>query len=153
MSAMRLYRLGNWCVRRRVPLVPMLTRNLTYLLFNSYVPPSARIGAGTVLGYGGMALVVHARAVIGRDCVIGQGVTIGAAAGYASSEHHPVPVIGDDCYLAAGAKILGGITIGNRCTIGANAVVLSDLPDGAIAVGVPARIVGENPATYRAIRP
>lgn len=153
MSAMLLYRLGHACVRRNIPLLPTLTRNLNYFLFHSYVPPTATIGAGTVLGYGGMALVIHARAVIGKRCVIGQCVTIGAAEGYASSEAHPVPTIGDDCYIGAGAKILGGITIGNRCTIGANAVVLSDLPDGSIAVGAPARVVGTNPADYCAIRP
>lgn len=153
MSALWLYRFGHACVRRGIPLLPMLTRNLNYLIFNSYVPPTATIGDGTVLGYGGMALVIHARAHIGRHCVIGQCVTIGAAAGYASSEEQAVPTIGDDCYIGAGAKILGGITIGDRCTIGANAVVLSDLPAGSIAVGAPARVVGSNPADYRAIRP
>lgn len=153
MSALHLYRLGRWAIARNIPLLPMLSRNINYLIFNSYVPPTASIGDGTVLGYGGMALVIHARATIGKRCVIGQCVTIGAAEGYASSETHPVPTIGDDCYLGAGAKILGGITIGDRCTIGANAVVLSDLPAGSVAVGAPARVVGNNPADYKAIRP
>jgi serine O-acetyltransferase len=153
VSALWLYRFGHACVTRGIPLLPMLSRNLNYLIFNSYVPPTANIGEGTVLGYGGMALVIHARAHIGRRCVIGQCVTIGAAAGYASAETHPVPTIGDDCYIGAGAKILGGITIGDRCTIGANAVVLADLPAGSIAVGAPARVVGTNAPDYRAIRP
>ena len=152
MSALYLYRIGHACVRYRIPLLPSLLRNLTYLLFNSYVPPTATIGEGTVLAYHGIGLVIHARAVIGRRCVIGQGVTIGAAAGYTSSETHPVPQIGDDCYIAAGARILGGITIGERSTIGANAVVTENIPAGSIAVGVPARVIGQNAPDYRAIR-
>lgn len=138
---------------KHIPLLPTCTRNLNYLIFNSYVPPTASIGEGTVLGYGGMALVIHARSVIGKRCVIGQCVTIGAAEGYASSEMHAVPTIGDDCYIGAGAKILGGVTIGERSTIGANAVVLSDVPAGSVVVGAPARVVATNPADYRAIRP
>jgi serine O-acetyltransferase len=153
MSALRLYRFGHWCYRRRIPVLPTLARNLNYLIFNSYVPSSASIGEGTLLGYGGMALVIHARATIGKRCVVGQCVTIGAAEGYASSQSNPVPTIGDDCYIGAGAKILGGITIGSRCTVGANAVVLTDVPEGSIVVGAPARVVGENTGEYKAIRP
>ncbi|MCY1462204.1 Serine acetyltransferase [compost metagenome] len=52
-----------------------------------------------------------------------------------------MPIIGDDCYIASGAKILGPITIGNNVVIGANAVVLKDIPDGCIVVGIPARII------------
>jgi len=63
VSALWLYRLGRFCVARNIPLLPNITRNLNYFLFHSYVPPTATIGEGTVLGYGGMALVIHARVV------------------------------------------------------------------------------------------
>ncbi len=80
-------------------------------------------------------VVIHQDAVIGPRCMLMQQVTIGTdASGQA-------PVLGSDVYVGAGAKILGGITIGNRARIGANAVVLTDVPDDCTAVGIPARII------------
>lgn len=152
VNAMHLYRLGNWCHQRRIPLVPKLMRNLIYFIFHAYIPSSANIGTGTVFGYRGLGQVIHSNAVIGKRCMIGHRVTIGTAVGYTSSAPMPCPTIGDDCFLGADAKILGGITIGNRCTVGAGAIVLTDLPDGAIAVGSPARIIAYNPNDYLALR-
>jgi len=152
MSALSFYRIGRWFYVRKIPIIPNIFRNIGYLLHNSYLPPSACIGKGTKLGYRGMALVIHSRAIIGQRCMIGQCVTIGASAGYVSNEKHPVPTIGDDCYIGAGSKIIGGISIGNRCTVGANAVVTKNLPDRAIAVGIPARIIGYNKESYKALR-
>lgn len=80
-------------------------------------------------------IVVHQNAIIGPRCVLMQQVTIGiVASGIA-------PVLGSDVYVGAGAKVLGGIHIGNRAWIGANAVVLEDVPDDCTAVGIPARII------------
>jgi serine O-acetyltransferase len=80
-------------------------------------------------------VVIHQDAVIGPRCMLMQQVTIGTdASGQA-------PVLGSDVYVGAGAKILGGIKIGNRARIGANAVVLTDVPDDCTAVGIPARII------------
>ena len=152
MNAIHLYRLGRWFHERRSFFVAKLIRNLIFLLFNSYIPPSANIGQGTIFAYGAIGVVIHADARIGEGCVIGQGVTIGAAEGYVSREKNACPSIGDHCYLGAGAKILGGIRVGSGCQIGAGAIVLRDLPDHAIAVGVPARIIGQTSPDYRAIR-
>lgn len=152
MNAVHLYRLGHFFYRKRIPLLPGLVRNLVFLLFNSYIPPSSHIGRGTVFAYGAIGVVIHADARIGESCVIGQGVTIGASEGYASRERHACPVIGDHCYISAGARILGDIRIGNHCQIGAGAVVLHDLPDHAIAVGIPARVIGSTNPEFRAIR-
>lgn len=152
MNAIYLYRLGHWFYRKRIPGLPRLVRNLVFLLFNSYIPPSALIGRGTVFAYGAIGVVIHADAKIGEACVIGQGVTIGATEGYTSREKHACPVIGDHCYIGAGAKILGGIRIGHHCQIGAGAVVLHDLPNHAIAVGIPARVIGSTDPGFRAIR-
>ena len=152
MNAIQLYRVGRWLYKRRIPLLPQLVRNLTFLIFNSYIPPSANIGKGPVFAYGAIGVVIHADACIGEGCVIGQGVTIGAAEGYLAREKHLCPSIGDHCYLGAGAKILGGIRVGSNCQIGAGAIVLHHLSDHTIAVGVPARVIGQTASDFRAIR-
>ncbi|MHC8321508.1 serine O-acetyltransferase [Pseudomonas sp. GB2N2] len=152
MNAVKLYRIGNWFYKRRVPIVPSIVRNVIFLLFNSYIPVSATIGKGSVFAYGAIGVVVHANARVGSGCVLGQGITIGAAEGYVSNEVNKCPVIGDNCYIGAGAKIIGDIKIGNNCQIGASAVVLTDVPDNSIVVGIPARVVGRTSTDYRAIR-
>ncbi|MFE2008532.1 serine O-acetyltransferase [Pseudomonas guariconensis] len=147
----RLYRLGHWLYRRNFTLAGRLIRNVIYLIANSYIPSSAKIGKGTVLAYGGIGVVIHANAVIGEDCVIGQNVTIGAIEGYASPLANRCPQIGNNCYIAAGAKILGGIVIGDNCQIGAGAVVLKDAPAHSVLVGMPARVIKHTPSDFRAI--
>lgn len=94
---------------------------------------------GTKFAYGGIGIVIHARCVIGKNCIIGQGATIGG-----KSQWYEVPVLGDNVYVAAGARILGPIRIGNNVTIGANAVITKDVPDNCVVAGVPARIIKEN---------
>lgn len=152
MNAVILYRIGNWCHVRGIPFIPGAIRNLIFLMFNSYIPSTATIGARSIFAYGAIGVVLHANSKVGRGCVIGQGVTIGAAEGYVSKEINACPTIGNNCYLGAGAKVLGGIRIGDNCQIGAAAVVLQNVPDNSIVVGVPARVVGRTSADYRAIR-
>lgn len=91
---------------------------------------------GTRFGYGGIAVVVHGRAVVGRGCVIGQCCTIGGR-----SRHKAVPRLGDNVYMGAGSKILGPVAIGDNVVIGAGAVVLTDVPSNSVVAGVPARII------------
>lgn len=126
-----------------------ITRSLT----GCSVPGSSSIGAGSVLAYGGIGVVIHKDAVVGRNVLIGQGITLGAKEGYASSEPLAAPTIGDNCYLAAGCRILGGVRVGPNSIIAANAVVISDVPPSSIVAGVPARVVGSTPSGYLAIRP
>ena len=91
------------------------------------------IGPGLYIGYVG-TIVVNRRAVIGADCNIGPGVTIGAKN---DGAHKGVPVIGDRVYVAGGAKVLGSVKIGNDVLIGANCVVVHDVPSGAVVAGIP----------------
>jgi serine O-acetyltransferase len=79
---------------------------------------------------------IHAKAVLGSNCTLRQGVTIGNR-----EEDGGAPVIGDNVEFGAYAQVLGNVSIGNSCKIGAMAVVLDDVPAGATAVGQPARIV------------
>ena len=133
------YRFSHWLWKHHVPLLPRLLWQLQYLLFNSSVPASCTLKKGVTFAYGGIGVVVHARAVVGRNCMIGQGVTIGGKSGW-----YEVPVIGDNVEMNAGARILGPVRIGNNVIIGANAVVVKDVPDNCVVAGVPARIIREN---------
>jgi serine O-acetyltransferase len=116
--------------------VPRLIDYMNRLVFGCWIPHEASIGAGVVLGYGGLSIVIHQDAMIGDRVHIDQGVTIGG-----NGTRFGVARVGDDVYIGAGAKILGPISIGHGAVIGANAVVLEDVPPRSVAVGVPARIV------------
>lgn len=133
---MWLYRIGHFFHKHRIPVLPFLCNGLIRFVHNSAVYCQSEIGKGTVFGYGGIAVVIHKRSVIGKECVIGSNVTIG---GRSRSEH--VPVIGDHVYIATGAKILGDIHVGDGAVIGANAVVLEDVPAYSVVVGIPAKVI------------
>ncbi|KIF82710.1 serine O-acetyltransferase [Noviherbaspirillum autotrophicum] len=152
MNAIHLYRIANWFYHKRIPVIPAAMKNIMFLLFNSYIPPSATIGKGTVFAYGAIGVVLHADSKLGSGCVIGQGVTIGASEAFFSGEPNKCPIIGNNVYIGAGARILGNITIGDGCQIGAGAVVIRDVPPHSIVVGVPGRVVGKTPTDYLAIR-
>ena len=100
------------------------------------------IGKGFYIGHFG-CIVVHPNTVIGNNVNISQGVTIGQTNRGPKSG---VPKIGDGVYIGPGAKIIGAIHIGNNVAIGANAVVTHDVPDNAVVVGVPARVISMNGA-------
>ena len=108
------------------------------------IPKSVTVGPGLRIHHFGN-IFVHADAVIGRNCTLRQGVTIGnrEAGG-------PVPVIEDDVDFGAYAQVLGGVRIGRGAKIGAMSVVLKDVPPGVTAVGVPARIVARAEAREQA---
>lgn len=117
---------------------------LISLLRNSSVPLSAMLGKVT-FGYGGIGIIIHANAKIGDYVTIGSNVTVGGARARRNQngESRCVPVIGNRVYIATGAKILGGIEIGNHCVIGANAVVTKDIPDFSVVAGVPGKVVAK----------
>ena len=98
------------------------------------------IGEGFYIGHYGTIVVSH-EAVIGRNCNISQGVTIGVVN---TGSKIGAPVIGDNVYIAPGAKIIGNVVVGNNAAIGANSVVSTDVPENSVVVGVPARVVSHN---------
>lgn len=101
------------------------------------ISPRTTIGPGFCIGHFGGIVVSH-RATIGRNCNLSHQVTIGASG---RGDRAGVPTIGDNVYIGPGAKIFGAITIGNNVAIGANAVVTRDVPDNAVVVGVPAKVI------------
>lgn len=99
------------------------------------IPINTRIGGGLLLPHPN-GIVIHPDVVIGPNCLILQQVTLGTG-----GRRRGVPRLGGHVDVGAGAKLLGGISVGDHARIGANAVVLDDVPEGATAVGVPARIL------------
>ena len=101
------------------------------------LPYSVLLGRRVVIEHQG-GIVIHGSAVIGDECVIRHGVTLGNRY---LDQPQEAPRLGARVNVGAGAKILGAVTIGDDAQIGANAVVLCDVPPGATAVGIPARII------------
>lgn len=141
-----VFRAGSWCVTNRKYLgfsvkliLPVLTisQKIVEVVTGIDLPFTAKIGRGLYIGHFGQ-IILNGSAVIGECCNLSQGVTIGQA-GRGGEQH--TPIIGDRVYIAPGVKIFGKVNIGNDVAIGANAVVAKDLPDNAVAVGIPAKIV------------
>lgn len=141
--ALAVHRFGVW----RMGVRPKLLRAPLSLLYrwafrhcrNRYtieLPYSARVGRGVVIEHQG-GIVVHGASVIGDGCVLRQNCTLGLRRLDAPGD---APVLGRGVQLGAGAVLLGRIHVGDGAVIGANAVVLEDVPAGALAIGVPARI-------------
>jgi serine O-acetyltransferase len=136
MNLSRFHKFSHYLYLKRIPILPKIIYYMQFLLFNSSVPASTKIGKHTVFGYGGIGCVIHDRAIIGDNCIIGQGITIGGR-----SKVYDVPKIGNNVYIGAGARILGNVVIGDDVVIGANSVVIKDIPSGSVVAGVPAKII------------
>ena len=146
--AMAVYRFGVWRtgIRPRIVRAPfsVLYRSLFRHVRNHYgieLPYSARLGRRVIIEHQ-CCIVIHGNCVIGDDCIIRQGCTLGNKD---LDRPGDAPTLGHRVNVGAGAKILGAVKIGDGAAIGANAVVLTDVPGGALAVGVPARIVAPVP--------
>ncbi len=130
-----MWRTANLLYRAKIPFFPFVIQQFLRIGFCCFIPYSTKIGKNVHFGHLGMGIVLHKDAVIGNDVRIDQHVTIGGRAGPGA------PVIGDKARIGAGAKVLGRVRVGHNAQVGANAVVLKDVPDKATAVGVPARII------------
>lgn len=142
--ALQVYRFGHLRYRFNTPLIRyplgaihLILAKMAEMFCGVTIGVSAHIGRRLIIEHSG-AIVIHGNARIGDDCIIRQGVTIGNRH---MSDPFAAPVIGDRVNIGAGAKILGAVRIGDDAEIGANAVVIKDVPAGAVAVGVPARIL------------
>jgi len=103
------------------------------------IPPSTQIGSGFYIGHFSGIFVNH-KSIIGKNCNISQGVTIGEAS---RGKNKGYPILGDNIYIAPGAKIIGSINIGSHVAIGANCVVTKDIPANSVVVGIPAKVISD----------
>ncbi|HEV7623495.1 MAG TPA: DapH/DapD/GlmU-related protein [Amnibacterium sp.] len=111
-------------------------KQLNQFLTGADIAPEAQIGAGLIL-YHPNGVVIGAGALLGRRCVLQQGVTVGGLGGPRSAGTIRT-VLGDDVTLGAGARVIGAVEVGDRSTVGANAVVTRSVPADSVATGVPA---------------
>jgi serine O-acetyltransferase len=148
--AIAVYRFGRRVDRRGPGLARKVLERIYWLLFRVTetltgisIPKSVRVGPGLKIWHFGN-IFVHADSTIGANCTLRQGVTIGNR-----EDDGPAPVLEDDVELGAYAQVLGGIRVGRGAKVGAMSVLLQDVPPGAVAVGVPARIIERGTAGPR----
>ncbi len=125
-QAVVLHRTAHWFKSRRIPFLGPFFHRLSIFLTGVDIAPAAVIGPGLFIGHG-VGLVVGDQARIGSRAMLLQQVTIGSPA---VDRRNEMPTLGDDVFVAAGARLIGGITIGDGAVIGANAVVAQDVPAG-----------------------
>ncbi len=135
-QALVAYRLGHTLLSWRIPILPAICRRWAIGACGVDILPRAEIGGGCIIAHG-VGLVVGGYTVIGEDCTLLHGVTLGEA----RFDELDYPRIGDRVTISAGALVLGGVTVGDDATIAAGAVVLADVPPGATVAGVPARVL------------
>lgn len=130
--ALGYYRVAHWFYNRNFFFISRLISQLGRFFTQVEIHPGAKIGRRLFIDHGG-GTVIGETSVIGDDCIIYQGVTLG---GTGHSEEHRHPILGDRVMIGAHALVLGPIKIGNDAKIGANATILSDVPEGTTAVGI-----------------
>ena len=134
------YRLGHWLWTHRLKLAARAVSALVCVFTGVDIHPAAVIGPGLFIDHA-TGVVIGETAEVGADVTIYQGVTLGGTSLEAVKRH---PTVGDRVTIGAGAKLLGAITIGHDSRIGANAVVVHDVPPNSIVVGVPGQVIARS---------
>ncbi len=135
--ALMAYRVAHWLKSYGIPFIPRAISQVARWLTGIEIHPSARIGTGFFIDHG-MGVVIGETAEIGDYVTLFQGVTLGGTGKERGKRH---PTLGNHVVVGAGAKILGGITIGDNVKIGANSVVLKSVAANSTVIGVPARVI------------
>ena len=130
----KFYYLENLFYNLKIVPFAILIRMIMRILFSCDIPYKTKIGKGTKFPHHALGVVIHQDVVIGNNCKILQGVSIGGR-----SDYSEVPVIGSNVLIGANATIIGPIKIGNNVKIGAGSVVTHDVKDGDVVAGNPAR--------------
>ena len=137
VHALIMYRISHFFYNKKRFFIARLISQLGRFFTGIEIHPGAQIGMGTLIDHGS-GVVIGETSIIGDRVTIYQGATIGATGNEKEFKRHPT--LGDDIVVGSGAKILGPVNIGNNCKIGANSVVLKDMPSNSTAVGIPAKI-------------
>jgi serine O-acetyltransferase len=137
LHAIWAHRVNHWLWRHHLYLLARFLSNLSRTVTGIEIHPGAQIGRRLFIDHG-MGVVIGETAVLGDDVTMFHGSTLGGTGTQKGKRH---PTLGDGVLIGAGAKILGNIRVGNNARVGANSVVLHDVPDGASVGGIPARVL------------
>ena len=140
VHALSWHRFANALYRVRLKLPARIVSQTARFFTGIEIHPAAKIEAGVFIDHGA-GVVIGETAFVGSGTVLYHGATLGGTGKQKGKRH---PTVGRNCVISAGAKVLGNVTIGDGAKIGAGAVVLTDVPPNATAVGVPARIIIKN---------
>ena len=140
LHALALHRLSHRLWTLGLPLLPRVLSQLGRLLTGVEIHPGAHIGRGVFIDHG-MGVVIGETSVIGDQCLLYQGVTLGGTGKQHGKRH---PTLGENVVVGAGAKVLGAITVGANTRIGAGSVVLRDVAPDSTVVGIPGRVVHQS---------
>ncbi len=146
VHALLMHRVAHFLWQKRLFWLARFSSHLARWLTGIEIHPGASIGHRVFIDHG-MGVVIGETAIIGDDCTLYHGVTLGGTSWNKGKRH---PTLENGVVIGAGAKILGPITLGAGAKIGSNAVVVKDVPAHATAVGIPARILEEAPADKKA---
>jgi serine O-acetyltransferase len=135
--AITAHRINHALFRWRIPLLPRLFSEVVHRITGIDIHPGATIGQGFFIDHG-TGVVIGGTAIVGNNVTIYQGVTLGGTSLQRKKRH---PTIGDDVTVGSGAAVLGDITVGAGAKIGANSVVVRDVPPNSTVVGIPGRVV------------
>ena len=145
-SAVIVYRFGRWAYNLNIPVfrqlmivIYLVVNTVCLMLTGIHIHRESEIGPGLVVHNCCGIFILATR--IGHSCTVNQGVSVGSVRGTGW------PTIGNNVYLAAGCKIMGGVTIGDNVVVSANSLVASDVPSNCTVMGVPARIISLKPAS------
>ena len=137
VHALILHRLAHFLWSIKLKLIARIFSHLARILTGIEIHPGAQIGRRFFIDHG-MGVVIGETAIIGDDCTLYHGVTLGGTTWKKGKRH---PTLKNNVVIGAGAKVLGPITLGNNSKVGSNAVVVTDIPNYSTAVGIPAKII------------
>ncbi len=142
VHAMFFYRINHFLWTHHFLILARFLSQFARFLTGIEIHPGATIGKRLFIDHG-MGVVIGETTIIGDDCTLYQGVTLGGVGtGHHTKKRHPT--LKNNVMISAGAKIIGDITIGNNSIVGASSIVLKDVPDNCTVVGVPGKIVKQN---------
>ena len=139
-QAVLLYRISNWAYKLGIPILPRAINWYSRFLTSSDISYAADIGEGLLIIHG-MGVVIGAKVKMGKNVKLLNDCTLGNRLGDNEKRNDGQPEVGDNVVIGVGSRLLGPIKIGSDAKIGANSVVLNDVPSGCTAVGSPARII------------